>query len=69
MLGVNPMPFFVAIAIAGAASFMTPGGYRANVLIKGFGKYTRGDFLRIGIPMQLIAFLISIWIIPYFWPF
>lgn len=69
MLEVNPMPFFVAIAIAGAASFMTAGGYRANLLIKGFGKYTRGDFLRIGAPMQLIAFLISMWVIPYFWPF
>lgn len=69
MLEVNPMPFFVAIAISGAASFMTAGGYRANVLIKGFGKYTRGDFLRIGAPMQLIAFFISMWFIPYFWPF
>ncbi|HKL31474.1 MAG TPA: SLC13 family permease, partial [Tangfeifania sp.] len=69
MLGVNPMPFFVAIAIAGASSFMTAGGYRANVLIKGFGKYTRGDFFRIGAPMQLIAFIISMWFIPWFWPF
>lgn len=69
MLEVNPMPFFVGIAIAGAASFMTAGGYRANLLIKGFGKYTRGDFLRIGAPLQLIAFLLSMWLIPYFWPF
>jgi di/tricarboxylate transporter len=69
LLEVNPQPFFVAIAIAGAASFMTAGGYRANVLIKGFGKYTRGDFLRIGAPMQLIAFFVSMWLIPYFWPF
>ncbi|SHJ83437.1 TrkA-C domain-containing protein [Tangfeifania diversioriginum] len=69
LLEVNPQPFFVAIAIAGAASFMTAGGYRANLLIKGFGKYTRGDFLRIGAPMQLIAFFVSMWLIPYFWPF
>lgn len=69
MLDVDPMPFFVGIAIAGAASFMTAGGYRANLLIKSFGKYSRRDFLRIGAPMQLIAFLISIWFIPYFWPF
>ena len=69
MLGANPMPLFVAIAIAGASSFMTAGGYRANVIIKGFGKYSRLDFLRIGGPLQLIAFFISMWLIPYFWPF
>jgi di/tricarboxylate transporter len=69
LLDVNPQPFFVAIATAGAASFMTVGGYRANLLIKAFGKYTRGDFLRIGAPMQLIAFFVSMWLIPYFWSF
>jgi di/tricarboxylate transporter len=69
LLGVDPMPFFVAIAIAGASSFMTAGGYRANVLIKGFGKYRRIDFLKIGAPMQFIAFIISMWLIPWFWPF
>jgi len=69
LLDVSPQPFFVAIAIAGAASFMTAGGYRVNLLIKAFGKYSNRDFLRIGTPMQLLAFLISIWLIPLFWPF
>lgn len=69
LLDVNPQPFFVAIAIAGASSFMTSGGYRVNMLIKGFGKYSSGDFLRIGAPMQIIAFMISIGLIPHIWPF
>lgn len=69
LLGVSSMPFFVAIAIAGASSFMTAGGYRSNLIIKSIGKYSSVDFLRIGLPMQFIAFVISILLIPYFWPF
>jgi di/tricarboxylate transporter len=69
LLGVSPQPFFVAIAIAGASSFMTARGYRSNLLTKAFGKYSHRDFLRVGTPMQIIAFLISVLLIPYFWNF
>lgn len=69
LLGVSAKPFFVAIAIAAASSFMTARGYRANLIIKSIGKYSYKDFLRIGTPMQVIAFGISVWLIPYFWPF
>ncbi len=69
ILGSDEKPFFVAIAIAGASSFMTARGYRANLIIKSIGKYSHRDFLRIGAPMQIIAFIISVWLIPYFWNF
>jgi di/tricarboxylate transporter len=69
LLGVDSKPFFVAIAIAGASSFMTARGYRSNLIIKAVGKYTAADFLRIGAPMQLIAFILSVLLIPYFWKF
>ena len=69
LLGVDEKPFFVAIAIAAASSFMTARGYRSNLIIKAVGKYSHNDFLRIGIPMQIIAFIISLLLIPYFWRF
>jgi di/tricarboxylate transporter len=69
LLGVDARPFFVAIAISAASSFMTARGYRANLIIKSIGKYSNLDFLRIGAPMQVLAFVISVWLIPYFWPF
>ncbi len=69
LLGVDSRPFFVAIAIAGASSFMTARGYRANLVIKAVGKYTGLDFLRIGAPMQIIAFILSVLLIPWFWEF
>jgi di/tricarboxylate transporter len=69
LLGVDARPFFVASAISAASSFMTARGYRANLIIKSIGKYSNLDFLRIGAPMQVLAFVISVWLIPYFWPF
>ncbi len=69
LLGVDSRPFFVAIAIAGASSFMTARGYRANLVIKAVGKYSGLDFLRIGAPMQIIAFILSVLLIPWFWKF
>ena len=69
LLGVDSRPFFVAIAIAGASSFISARGYRSNLVIKAVGKYSGNDFLRIGAPMQLIAFILSIILIPYFWEF
>lgn len=69
LLGVDEKPFFVAIAIAAASSFMTARGYRANLIIKAVGKYSHNDFLRIGMPMQIIAFILSLLLIPYLWEF
>jgi len=69
MLQVDPKPFFIAIAIAGAASFMTARGYRSNLIIKGIGHYSKGDFFRVGFPLQLLTFLLSIWLIPWIWNF
>ncbi|WP_167607472.1 SLC13 family permease [Maribellus sediminis] len=69
MLGVDAKPFFVGIAMAGAASFMTARGYRANLIIKGIGHYSKGDFFRIGFPLQLLTFLLSVWLIPLIWSF
>ena len=69
LLGVDSKPFFVAIAIAGASSFMTARGYRANLITKAVGKYSAADFLRIGAPMQILAFILSVLLIPWLWPF
>lgn len=69
LLGVDEKPFFVAIAIAGASSFMTARGYRTNLIIKAAGNYTHADFLRIGTPLQILSFIFSMLFIPYFWEF
>ncbi|MFV0553453.1 MAG: SLC13 family permease [Mangrovibacterium sp.] len=68
-LGVNPQPFLIAICIAASASFATPIGYQTNLLVQGLGNYKFSDYVKVGLPLNLIAFIISITFIPLFWPF
>jgi di/tricarboxylate transporter len=66
--GLNEAPFVIAIMMAASASFATPIGYQCNLMVYGPGGYRFADFLRIGIPMNLLVGLITILSIPLFWP-
>ncbi len=68
-MGVSPKPFFVVICIAASMSFSTPIGYQTNLIVQGIGNYKFKDFVKVGLPFNLIAFLISISLIPFFWKF
>lgn len=68
-LGVNPMPFFVTICIAASASFSTPIGYQTNLIVQGVGNYKFTDFVRIGLPLNIITCVITVFLVPMFWPF
>ncbi len=68
-LGVDPKPFFVTIAIAASASFSTPVGYQTNLIVQAIGNYKFTDYLKIGLPLNIIAFILSMLLIPYFWSF
>lgn len=68
-LGVNPMPFFVAICIAASASFSSPIGYQTNMIVQGIGNYRFRDFVRAGLPLNLIAFVLTMALVPLFWQF
>ncbi|MFI3314153.1 MAG: SLC13 family permease [Rikenellaceae bacterium] len=68
-LGVSPYPFFVAICVAASASFSTPIGYQTNLIVQGIGGYKFKDYLRIGIPLNIITIIISLLVIPLIWKF
>lgn len=68
-LGVNAMPFAVVVMVAAAASFATPVGYQTNLMVFGPGGYRASDYLRMGIPLSLIVFAITMTITPFAWPF
>ncbi len=68
-MGVSPLPFFVVICMAASASFSTPIGYQTNLIVQGIGNYKFTDFVRIGLPLNIITFLISVFLIPIIWPF
>lgn len=68
-LGVSPLPFVMAVMIAASASFSTPFGYQTNLMVYGLGGYRMTDYLRFGLPMNLLVFLTAMLIIPQVWPF
>lgn len=68
-LGVDLMPFVITIIISAAACFATPIGYQTNLMVFGPGGYKYGDYLRIGGPLTLIVWLLTVIIVPLVWPF
>ena len=68
-LGVSAMPFVIAVMFAASASFATPFGYQTNLMVYGAGHYTMGDFLRIGLPMNILCGLFVLVLIPFLFPF
>jgi di/tricarboxylate transporter len=67
--GLDPKPFVIAIAISASASFATPIGYQTNLMVQGPGGYTFTDFLRVGLPLNLLFMVTSIVVIPLVWGF
>ncbi|MDQ0326616.1 di/tricarboxylate transporter [Rhodopseudomonas julia] len=67
-LGLDPRPFAVAVMFGASASFATPIGYQTNTLVYVAGGYRFTDFVKIGLPMNIIVGLASILTIPLIWP-
>jgi len=68
-LGVDPRPFLVAVMMAASAAFATPFGYQTNVLVFNMAGYRYMDFVRVGLPLNLITWAAAMAAIPVFFPF
>lgn len=68
-LGVSPMPFLIAVMMAASACFSTPLGYQTNLMVAGPGGYRFTDFIKVGLPMNLLLGAVSVLLIPRIWPF
>lgn len=68
-LGVDPRPFLVCVMMAASAAFATPFGYQTNVLVFNMAGYKYMDFVRVGLPLNLITWVAAMIAIPMFFPF
>lgn len=68
-LGVDPRPFLICIMMAASAAFATPFGYQTNVLVFQMAGYSYMDFVKVGLPLNLITWAAAMVAIPIFFPF
>jgi len=68
-LGVDFTPFAVTLMMAASASFSTPIGYQCNLMVYGPGGYRFGDYVRMGVPLNLLSGIVTVTLVPTIWPF
>jgi di/tricarboxylate transporter len=67
--GVSARPVMMAVAVAAAASFLTPVATPVNLMVMEPGGYRFGDYWKLGLPMMLLFGLVAIFLVPVFWSF
>ena len=67
-IGSEPYALLMAVAIAASAGFLTPVAHQSNVLIMGPGGYRFGDYVKVGLPLNILVFAVAMIVVPIFWP-
>lgn len=66
--GMQAQPLIMAVTVAASAAFATPIGYQTNTYVYGIGGYKFRDFVRIGVPLNILCFIVAMIVIPRVWP-
>jgi di/tricarboxylate transporter len=67
-LGMSPYALMMTVSLSASASFMSPVAHPANVLVMGPGGYRFVDYIKVGLPLTLICLLVTLLVLPVFWP-
>ena len=68
-LGVDSQPFIMSVAMAAACAFASPVSYQTHLIVYGAGGYRFREFLRVGLPLDLVCAVVALVAIPWLWPF
>ena len=68
-IGVDPRPFAIAVAIGASCAFVSPVSYQTHLMVYGPGGYRYTDFVRVGVPLNLLCAIVAVTLIPRFWSF
>jgi len=68
-LGASPYPFAMVVALAASAAYMTPVSSPVNTLVVEPGEYRLFDFVRVGVPLAVIVLVMTVLLVPWFFPF
>jgi len=68
-MNVDARPYIFAVCFAASASFATPVGYQTNLMVYGPGGYKFTDYIKVGLPLALITWVLAVYFIPIIWPF
>lgn len=67
-LGVSPVPFMIGVSVAASMCFMSPFSTPPNAMVMSVGKYSFMDYVRVGLPLQVIVIAAMVWLLPLFYP-
>jgi di/tricarboxylate transporter len=67
-LNASAMPFVIVVMMAASAGFATPIGYQTNLMVYGPGGYRFSDYLKVGVPLDILIGVITVGLAPFIWP-
>jgi di/tricarboxylate transporter len=65
---VNPRTFAIAVMFAAATSLVTPLGFQTNLMVYGPGGYKYTDYIKVGLPLSVLLFIVALGLLPFIWP-
>ena len=68
-MNLDPRPFIFSVCYAASASFITPIGYQTNLMVYGPGGYKFSDYVKVGLPLSILLWVVATVVIPILWPF
>lgn len=67
--GIDARPLLIAVAVASSCAFATPIGYQTNLMVLNPGGYRFADYMKVGLPLNILCCIIALIIIPLVWKF